>query len=328
MARLPETTRTARILEMVWLISREPRRWTRKALATRFEISERMITEDVQIIRHGLVFDLQADYGKGYYFTSLPHLPAVSYSLPEALALILAAQSARQLSGVSQTDLAAAIARLTAVIPEELREMVERLGTSAPIAPEDDRRQYLLATVSHAISMRQQLHIHYTAASRNGAESERTIDPYAIVPYLRSWHMIGYCHLRQDMRVFKLDRIGAVTTLRSTFEPDADFDLAAFLGEGWGLIRGLDTPVERVEIIFEQPAARWVAEEHWHASQQLEWLADERLRFRVDIQITPEFRRWVFRYGSQIEIVAPGHLRDWMRAEAQAVIDRVDKPAT
>jgi predicted DNA-binding transcriptional regulator YafY len=69
MARLPETTRIARILEMVWRISREPRRWTRAALATEFEISERMVTQDIQLIRHGLGFDLKSSYGEGYYFT-------------------------------------------------------------------------------------------------------------------------------------------------------------------------------------------------------------------------------------------------------------------
>ena len=320
MARLPETTRIARILEMVWLIGREPRRWTRNDLAERFEISQRMVTGDIQLIRNGLNFDLKADYGKGYYFTSLPRLPAVSYSLPEALALILAAQTARQLSGISQSDLAAAIARLSAVIPEDLREMVERLGASSPPTPGDDRRQSLLATVSHAIATNHQLHITYAAASRPGEVSERSVDPYAIVPYLRSWHLIGYCHLREDVRVFKIDRIGTLKTLRSTFEPDGGFDLTAFLGEGWGLIRGLDAPVEQVELRFSHPAARWVAEEHWHASQQIEWLDDGRLCFRVEIQITPEFRRWVFRYGRQVEIVTPDHLRDWVVDEAAAVL--------
>ena len=157
MAKLQETTRIARILEMVWLISREPRRWTRAALATEFEISERRVTDDLDIIRHGLRFDLQSSRGEGYYFSQLPNLPAVSYSLPEALALILAAQSARQLSGISQSDLVAAIARLTSVIPEELRAMVERLGSAAAPTPVDDRRQSLLATISHAASMSQQL---------------------------------------------------------------------------------------------------------------------------------------------------------------------------
>jgi predicted DNA-binding transcriptional regulator YafY len=320
MARLPETTRIARILEMVWRISREPRRWTRAALATEFEISERMVTQDIQLIRHGLGFDLKSSYGEGYYFTHLPNLPAVSYSLPEALALILAAQSARQLSGISQADLAAAIARLASVIPEDLRAMVERLA-GATAAPADDRRQSLLAIISHAASMSRQLKMRYVSASRGGAESERMIDPYAVVPYLRSWHLIGYCHLREDVRVFKLDRIQEIVPLRSTFEPDDDFDLAAFLGEGWGLMRGLDSPVETIELCFEQPAARWVAEEHWHASQQLEWLDDGRLRFSVLIQITPEFRRWVFRYGRQVEILQPDHLREWVRDEARAMLD-------
>ncbi len=126
MTKLPETTRIARILELVWLVSRDPRRWTRKALAERFEISERMITADLELIRHGLKFEINNVRGQGYYFTSLPSLPAVSYSLPEALALILAAQSARQLSGISQTDLAAAIA------PSPIR-MPGRITASMPI---------------------------------------------------------------------------------------------------------------------------------------------------------------------------------------------------
>lgn len=319
--KLPENTRIARILDLVWLISREPRRWTRKDLARRFEISERMVTSDLELLRHGLKFEIESDRGRGYYFSRVPSLPAVSYTLPEALALILAAQSARQLSGISQADLSAAIARISAVIPIELRELVDRLGSSAPIVPEDDRRQYLLATISHATSTRRQLYIRYAAAWRDGAISERTVDPYAIVPYLRSWHLVGYCHLRESMRVFKLDRILEVEQLRTTFEPDSSFDLAEFLSEGWGLIRGIDGPVEEIVLIFKQPAARWVAEEHWHASQQLEWLPDKRLKFTVRIQITPEFRRWVFRYGRQVEIVAPDHLRAWMCDEARAILE-------
>jgi predicted DNA-binding transcriptional regulator YafY len=319
--KLPETTRIARILELIWLISRDPRRWTRKDLAKRFEISERMITADLDLLRHGLGLDAKSERGRGYYFTSVPSLPAVSYTLPEALALILAAQSARQLSGISQGDLSAAIARLSAVIPVELRELVDHLGSTSPFVPEDNRRQALLATISHAAATRRQLQIRYSAASRDGAVSERVVDPYAIVPYLRSWHLVGYCHLREDMRVFKLDRILEVSQLRTTFEPDNSFDLAAFLSEGWGLIRGIEGPVETIELIFRQPAARWVAEEHWHASQQLEWLPDERLRFTVQIQITPEFRRWIFRYGRQVEVVAPDHLREWMRDEARAILE-------
>ena len=68
MTRLPETTRVSRILEIIWNITRAPRQWTRKRLAEQFDVSERMITNDLAIIEHGLRFELGNDRGKGYFF--------------------------------------------------------------------------------------------------------------------------------------------------------------------------------------------------------------------------------------------------------------------
>lgn len=320
MARLPETTRIARILDMIWRISREPHRWTRQDLAEAFEVSERTVTKDLQIIRNKLLFDLESDYGRGYYFKSLPKLPSVSYSLPEAMALILAAYASRQLGGISQPDLAAAIARLESVIPDDLRAMIDQFGNAPAATPEDEHRQEMLTTISRAVSTNRRLEITYASASRGGAETTREVDPYALIPYQKSWHMVGYCHLRQDIRIFKIDRIKEVRDLSKTFVPDEQFDLTAFLNEGWGLMRGLDLPIEEVELRFEPLAARWVADETWHPSQKVEWNDDGSLTFMVRIQVTPEFQRWVFRYGREVQVIAPDHLRDWVRDEAAAIL--------
>lgn len=326
MTNYPETKRIARILDIIWRISRSPHRWTRSDLAEAFEVSERTITGDIQIIRHRLQFDLRADYGRGYYFRALPTLPSVSYSIPEALALVLAAHSARQLGGISQQDLSAAIARLSSVIPQELRAMVERFAGDDTIGELDQHRQEMLAVISQAISMNRRLEIVYAAASRGGDETRRQVDPYALVPYLRSWHMIGYCHLREAVRTFKVARIRCATRLITRFDRDEEFDLAAYLNEGWGLMRGLDAPVEQVVLRFQPTAGRWVAEENWHPSQELDWLPDGRLEFRVAIQVTPEFQRWVFRYGREVEVVAPDDLRAWVQDEARAVLNTAPVP--
>jgi predicted DNA-binding transcriptional regulator YafY len=319
MSKLPETTRIARVLDIVWRISTSPSYWTRRRLADAFEVSERSITSDLDLIRHRLMFDLQNERGKGYYFATMPKLPSVSYSVPEALALILAAQVGRQFSGIPQHDLSSAVARLTSVIPAELRAMVERLSSDGYFE-EDAERQAVLAECSRAVAAETSLDITYTAASRDGAVSTRRIDPYAVFPYVRSWHVVGYCHLREDIRIFKLDRMLHVQHTHVPFQKRDDFDLAAFLSDGWGLIRGLDLPVEEVVLRFRPPSSRWVAEERWHATQQIHAVGDGEIEFRVRIRITPEFQRWVFRYGRDVEIVAPVHLREWVVEEARAVL--------
>ena len=319
LSKLPETTRVSRILEIIWNISRAPREWTRKRLAEQFEVSERMITNDLQIIQHGLKFELGNARGQGYYFTSVPQLPSVNYSLSEALALVLAAQSGRRMGGIPHADLSSAIARLASVFPPEMRSLVERME-SGDSGTSFQHREEMLAICSQAVSQRRALEITYAAASRGSQESRRRVDPYAIVPYVKSWHLIGYCHLRQDIRTFKLDRIQDIVQLGNGFDPADDFELEEYLSSGWGLIRGLPEPAEDIELLFDAIAGRWVAEEVWHSTQHLEWLPDGRLRFCVHIQITPEFQRWVFRYGPQVEVVRPEPLRDWIRAEAQALL--------
>lgn len=321
----PDLPRLARIIDIISRIHNQPRRWTRQRLAGHYEISERMINQDLSVIRDDLNFSLRSARGLGYYFESIPQLPAVSYSLPEAVALVLAAQSARQVGGISQQNLAAAIARLNSVIPKEIRGLFERLETTAPSTPEDERQQDLLMAVSQAISMQRRLWISYAAASHGGTETERTIDPYVTVPYDRSWHVIGYCHLREDIRIFKIDRIQEAKILPESFERNEAFDLDAYLNEGWGLMRGLDGPIEEVVLKIQPPAAKWIAEDTWHPSQQLSWRSDGSLIFRVKIQITPEFQRWVFRWGRDAEIIQPTHLRSWVAEEAQAVLNQACK---
>ncbi|HEX5165262.1 MAG TPA: transcriptional regulator [Thermomicrobiales bacterium] len=322
MARLPETTRIARVLDIVWHINAAPRYWTRKRLAEKFEVSERSITSDLDLIRHRLKFDLENDRGNGYYFAKVPQLPSVSYSIAEALALILAARAARQFPGVPQRDLSLAITRLSSVIPGELRAMVEQVANDG-LGESDAHREEVLSRCSQAISASHSLEIVYAAASANGEETRRTIDPYAVFPYDRSWHVVGYCHLRDDVRVFKVDRIRAASQTGAAFERPADFDLEGFLSTGWGLMRGLELPVEEVVLRFRPPASRWVAEERWHESQQVIPLADGSVEFRVTIQVTPEFQRWVFRFGSTVDVIAPASLREWMACEARAVLTSV-----
>ncbi|MDR3567859.1 MAG: hypothetical protein P4L43_07505 [Syntrophobacteraceae bacterium] len=49
-----ETKRVSRILELIQIINAQPGRYRRRDLAARFEISERMIQKDLDVIRNGL----------------------------------------------------------------------------------------------------------------------------------------------------------------------------------------------------------------------------------------------------------------------------------
>lgn len=297
--------------------------WTRAGLANHYEISERQITKDLDVIRHGLKFVLNYERGGGYYFERVPNLPAVSYSLAEALAIYLAAEAGRRMVGIPQEDLSAALARLGSIMPEELGPLLIS-GTMMPPPPvRDPHRESTLTDLYHAVTNRNSIEIEYVPASRPSSITNRKIDPYAVLPTGNSWHVVAWCHLRQDARIFKIDRIRSLKPTTEKFERDPEFDVEDFLEAGWGITRIPDQQAESIELIFDGPAAYWVGEESWHPTQQVEWLHGGRVRFCLHVPVTEEFSRWVLSYGSYCEVVAPDSLREWIEHQVREMLDRM-----
>jgi predicted DNA-binding transcriptional regulator YafY len=99
MGRLDETRRVAAA----------PRHWSRRGLAALYDVSERQVTSDLTLLRHGLHWQIRSDHA-GYYFAPVPELPGAQFPLPEALAFLLAVRASMALPGVASSDLAAPIA--------------------------------------------------------------------------------------------------------------------------------------------------------------------------------------------------------------------------
>lgn len=303
--------RTARVLEIIQQIAIQPSKWSRKALAKHHEISERMITKDLEIIRIRLGLRLRHD-GKGYYFERLPHLPTATYSFAEAISLLTAARQAQAVPGVNSSELAAAIARLESIFPDELRPLLHEATNQLPKRATKTHRQTMLALLHRARVEHRRVEMDYLTSNR-GQVNRRAVEPYHLMPYGRSWHLIAYDHKRTKILQFKVDRIQEAKLLEATYIIPTDFDVDAYLGEGWGLMRGAAGESEDVVLLFEAQAGRWVAEEQWHKSQESEELAAGRFRITFHVGITPEMVRWLLYYGRDVWVERPL----WLRQEVQ-----------
>ena len=273
-----------------------------------------MIKKDLQIVRHGLRLSLSSSR-QGYYFEETPQLPAVAYSFTEALALVQAAQVSRQVAGINSSDLAAAVARLIALFPPEFGILLQKLLHRPRITVDREHRQEMLHLLNQGWLENRKLDIVYQTAGRQGAVSQRVVHPYHIMPYVRSWQLIAYCENRQDVIMFKVDRIQRATLLDELYEIADSFDLDQYMGSAWGVMRPEGQAPELVELHFAPDAGRWVAEEYWHKSQQVEEQPDGSVIFRLNIAITPDFTSWILYYGSKVEVVEPEHLRSAVAAE-------------
>ena len=316
MSKLEETKRTSRILQIVQTIAIFPHRHLRRDLAQRFEISERMIQKDLDVVRHGLKLPLLHS-PEGYYFEEMPRLPVLQYTFAEALSLLLAVQAARQVSGVDSAELAAAVARLESLFPSEFAPLLHQTaGQPVAITAQRKHRQQMLMLLNRALLERRKIRMVYETRSRDGAVSERVVRAYHIMPYVRSWQLVAYCELRKAVRMFKVDRIREAMLLDEHYHIPADFDVDAYMGSGWGAMRGgTGEPVD-VVLRFEPQAGQWVSEEYWHSSQEAEVQPDGSVLFKLRIAaITPEFVNWLLYYGGRVEVLEPAELRERVAGE-------------
>ncbi len=316
--------RTARILDIIQQIATQPGRWTRKKLAECHEVSQRMIQKDLELVRVRLGLPIEREQG-GYSFKRLPQLPTASYSFSEAVALLSAARLAQAVPGVNSVELAAAIARLEVIFPDELRPLLREATDQLPRHAVKTHRQTILSLFHRSLVEQKQTRMFYATGSREGDVSERIVEPYHLMPYGRSWHLIAYDHKRDAVLQFKIDRVQEAEILDDVYAIPSHFDLDVYLGSGWGLMRGSATAPEDVVLIFEPEAGRWVAEEQWHSSQASEELADGRLQITFHVGITPEMVSWLLYYGGNVWVERPLWLREEVRQQHEKGMNKQEQ---
>ena len=314
--RYEETKRAARVLDIIQHISLAPKLWTRRRLAEKYERSERQIQRDLDVIRHGLRLDLR-HAPDGYYFASIPRLPVASYTLSEALSLILAAQAARRF-GVSSEDLASAVSRLESVFPDTFRPLLRDIFRDDSLPSAASTFQGRLMLLNEALGQRRKVRMLYAVAERQGEITDRVVHPYCLLPDRRSWYLVGHCELRSEVRMLKVDRVLELELLPEHYCIPEDFSLSQAMGSAWGLMWGAAGEPERVRLAFSPEAGRWVAEDEWHPSQEVEVREDGRYQVRFEMGVTPEFVRWLLWYGRDVQVLEPAWLRQRVAEEHRA----------
>jgi predicted DNA-binding transcriptional regulator YafY len=149
-------------------------------------------------------------------------------------------------------------------------------------------------------------------------ETRRTVDPYRLWFANETFYLVGYCHLRQEIRFFVLHRIKSLTLTDEEFAIPEDFDFDAMIRGSFGVIRGKP---ETVRILFEKEVAGYIQERIWHNSQRLHPQADGSLIFEADIAINKEIRSWILNWGGNAKVLHPGHLAREIQNEISKMAD-------
>ena len=252
---------------------------------------------------------------------SAKHNIPIPFSLPELMALYFS----RGMMGVLKDtvfydSLVSLFEKIKATLPEEYIEYLGQVEKSLTVRSNPHTRygqlRSIIDKVSEAAIHKKCIQIDYYAMSRK-KKARRKVAPYKIWFFDGAFYLIGYCGLRQDIRIFAMDRIQNLEPTGETFEMPADFNIDDFMKSSFGVFQG--QPV-RVRIRFASDIADYIREKIWHESQKIEVQNDGTIIFEAEVAGIEEIKYWILKWGAKAQVLEPKSLRDKIEAEAKAMI--------
>lgn len=298
-------------------------------LAQRLGAPEREILEDLNLlfvcglpdytpadlievfIEEDQVFIRMADYfARPLRLTRTEAIPL--YLKAQALVNLLEG-TAEAKSGLTELEpLRSGIEKLgKALLPQEggVAELTKRIKVQL-----ESGEAKWLGLLREAVTENRRVDLEYYTYGRD-ALTRRQIEPHLVFASLGHWYVSGYCHLAQDRRMFRLDRIKSLDVTDERFDPPEDG--AAELPPPVMYVPGPDDV--RVRLRVTREIAQWLAEPVLPVESSREIRGG-----RVELVFRTSAFEWLekllLRFGSEVEVVEPAELADRMRDAAKRIL--------
>lgn len=200
-----------------------------ETIAEKFSISVRTVYRDVKALGEGGI-PVSFEQGRGYFIVQGYFLPPVSFTSEEANAMLLMETMVKGFADKSiHKHYSSALQKVKAVLRSSQKDSIEFLQSNIKLhLPECFSNDYdYLSVLQTAISNKLIVEMEY---KNNKSEvSKRKVEPIGLVFYAFSWHLIAWCHLREEYRDFKVARILKVKNTGCPFTNNDHVQLADYL---------------------------------------------------------------------------------------------------
>ena len=306
------TTRVLAVLELLQTHGR----MSGAEMASRLGVDGRTLRRYIATLEEiGIPVTAERGRGGGYALIAGFKLPPMMFTEDETLALSIGLLAVRSL-GLSDAAPAveSAQAKLERVMPAKLKRRLRavdetvQLGMSRSTTPAGNA---VLLTLSGAAQARQQVRLRYQAM--DGKMSEREFDTYGLAYREGCWYAVGMCHLRKDIRSFRVDRVAGLSVLEGSFERPANFDSLSYLVHSLATLRREFTIAVLIKAdlgklqgllfdsfgVFEETPEGVVVH---NQSDDLDWFARQlaSLPFDFEIRHPPELHQAVGRCAARL----------------------------
>ena len=320
---MSDLARTERLLNLLYTIQINPGIQA-KVLASIFGRTTRTIQRDICNLRK-MGFDITSSTGAAGGFASRGsyYLKPLVFSGTEALAVFVASRVLLEQKGFPySSDLKSALDKIAQAIQEKDEAFFQSMEPKTSIVINQIKDYYpwgsIFTDVNQAILDQVMIEITYDSYSSDKV-SVRKVNPYHMMFREGYWYLIAHCHQREEIRIFRIDRIIDLTLTDQRFQLPGDFSIGEYLKDSWQLGKG---EPNTVTVRFEPPISRLIKENTWHHTQEIEELPDGSLILTVRVEGTWEIKKWILSWGRGAECLEPKELREEIRRELSNLVGR------
>lgn len=199
-----------RLLEIIYILMQK-KKVTAKELADKFEVSTRTIYRDIEILSRANI-PVYATKGKegGIGLLEGYVLNKCILSEEEQNQILFALQGMKKVRGKEEKNI---LEKLSTLFNKEINDWIKVDFSNWEKGNEQEERFDMIKTAILNKNL-----IKFTYYNSNGERSKRIVEPLQIWFKNKSWYLISYCRLKEDYRIFKINRIKEIEILQKHFE--------------------------------------------------------------------------------------------------------------
>ena len=312
-----------RLFEMVYILM-DRKKMTAKELSDHFEVSQRTIYRDIDVLNSAGI-PVSANKGKGGGIELLNNfmLNKSAFSEQEQNEIVFAPQSFRSLRAVNADSV---LKKLGAIFN---KDTINWIDVDFSEWAEDGKEKF--DTVKSAILDKRCLSFDYFGT--NGEKTHRSAYPLQLWFKHRAWYMKAFCLMRKDYRLFKMSRVKnfSVSSGESNFEIADLFELEAaqpntrnksgeFYYEEDGAVAGQKTKSQKNNVNLKLLVDASLAHRIFDEFEEKDIKTDENGNFIINAMFPED--EWLYGYilsfNHNAEVIEPLYFRD-------KVIDKLQK---
>lgn len=290
-----------------------------KVIAQKLEVSSRTVERDIEFLRD--MYNAPIKYNsreKRYYYTE-PSFFLKSLFLSESdffsIAIIEKVLQQYKNTPIEQ-KLKAIFSKLTALLPDTMTipsmwvdDSVTFVADSTPnIASE------IFTTVFEGVKTRTSLSFLY----RNLQQSQflkRIIDPYHVVCQKGHWYILGFCHTKQEIRIFSFSRMKNIILLHNDrFCVPKDFAPHKYIDKNIG-VWGDQQQYFLVRLLFSPKITTFAEERIWAENQTIKTHSNGSVEVTFQTNQRAEIKRFILGQGATVKVLEPSDLIDEIKQE-------------